>query len=101
LTGAAGIPPSGAGLATYSKSGSSFHGPDIVALGEVEHELYGIVGRDIAEKGIFKLAHIIKRFHEHVGVGYLAGQEMMERFLRVFIIASWPKRASGVPTLTG
>jgi hypothetical protein len=59
----------------------------VLALQQVEYQRHRIIGRHIAEHRISQLAHRIEGFHEHVGVGDLARQEMCECLLSTIVVA--------------
>src|ERR1700733_10102723 len=88
LTGGKGRPPSGCGSATYSKSGSSFHGPRTSSSCErLNTSLTVSSGGMLLKERIIQLAHGVQRLHEHIRVGNLAGEKVVQCLLGAFVVA--------------
>jgi hypothetical protein len=51
--------------------------PLVLTLGEVEHQLYRLIRRNVSEERIVQLAHLIEGFHDHIGMRDLSRQKVM------------------------
>ena len=64
----------------------------VLALREIEHEFDSFVRRDVAKEGIIQLAHLIEGLHEHIRVGDLTREKVMERLFGAFVVARFDQR---------
>ena len=70
--------------------------PNVLVLRQIEHKLDRLVRRDVSEERIIQLAHGVERLHEHIGVGDLAGQKMMQSLLGALVVAGLDQRLVGL-----
>ena len=68
----------------------------VLVLREIEHELDRLVRRDVSEERIIQLAHGVQRLHEHIGVGDLAREEMVQGLLGALVVAGLDQRLVGL-----
>jgi hypothetical protein len=59
----------------------------VFVLRKIEHELDRLVGRNVSEEWIVQLAHRVQRLHEHIGVGDLTREKVVQGLLSAFVIA--------------
>ena len=72
----------------YSKSGSSFQGPRTSSSCErLKTSLTVSIRGDVSEERIIQLAHGVQRLHEHIRVGDLAREQMVQGLLGALVVA--------------
>ena len=72
----------------YSKSRLLIPGtPHVLVLREVENELDRLIRGDVSEERIIQLAHGVQRLHEHIRVGDLARERMVQGLLGALVVA--------------